>query len=687
MPLDFELVRRGFRPDNPSGYEVECMKKLDPVDFSIYTRRLELACYESREVLKQLGISTFIQAGDTAHSIYAANGDLAIAEVGTYLHVVDGILPIKYVLKHFAKDSTLGIKDGDVFFCNEAIYGGIHNPDQIVFLPVFYKDKIICWVSAASHEPETGAIQPGGMPTLAKTRYDEGLKVPPIKIGENFTLKRDILDLFENNVRYPLMISNDTIAKLVACLRLRDRILEIVEKKGEEFLIGLLRKIIITTADTVKERIKKIPDGKFRHVAFLDTIGTDEGLIRLPVTLIKEGERMTFDLTHASPQVPGSYNAFQHMVEAHFASLIFQYFLNDIPASAGCLVPFEFKTTKGSILNADLEAAVSNVTYLVPFVVNAMQVVLIKAMFSCEELRKDEYISLPFGSAGRIVTISGKNQWGKNVTNTLIVNGNSRGGGARLDKDGIDSAGFWFCGYATASDCELEESSLPLVTLWRSYAVDQGGPGKFRGGTGVSFGWMIRNVDKVSVAVTGTGSRFPPTPGVFGGYPSSVRPLIILRNVEDKDWCSKSGKMPRSDVEFMEFVKKGYIKGELLILPNQSPTIEIGEGSVIVQASSASSGYGDVLERDPNAVIEDLKMGKISEWAARHVYKVVYNPDTLEIDYKKTAEEREAERRKRVERGKRYEEFIEVWQAKKPPYEALKYYGAYPIPQILHYAS
>jgi acetophenone carboxylase len=681
MTLDLELVKRGFKPYEPTDFEAECMEKIDPIDFSIYTKRLEFACYESREVLKRLGISTFIQAGDTAHAIYTANGDMSIAEVGTYLHVVSGILPIRYVLKHYAKDPTVGVKDGDVFFCNEAIYGGIHNPDQIVFTPVFYKDVIVCWVSAAAHEPETGAIQPGGQPSLAKTRYDEGLKAPPIKIGENFKLKKDIIALLENHVRYPLMISNDTAAKLAACLRLRERILEIVERKGQEFLIGLLRKIIISTADVVRERIKKIPDGKFRHVAFIDTIGSDEGLIRLPVTLIKEGERMIFDLTHASPQVPGSYNAFQHMVEAHFASCIFQYFLNDVPASAGCLVPFEFKTTKGSVLNAEPEAAISNVVYLLPFLVNAMQVVLIKAIFSCEELRKDEYIALPLGSATRIVAISGRNQWGKSITNTLVVIGNSRGGGARPDKDGIDSAGFWFSGYATASDCELDESHLPIVTLWRSYAVDQGGPGKFRGGTGVTFGYMIRNVDKVTVTTTGTGSRFASTPGVFGGYPSSVRPLIILMNVEDKDWCSKLEKLPRNDIEFVEFVKKGCVKGELLILPNQSPTIEIGEGSVIAQASSASSGYGDVLERSPDAIIEDLKIGKISEWTARHVYKVVFNPDTLKVDYEKTAEERERERRKRIERGRRYEEFIEIWQMKKPPPEVLKYYGEYPIPQ------
>ncbi|MEM4408522.1 MAG: hydantoinase B/oxoprolinase family protein, partial [Candidatus Caldarchaeum sp.] len=352
MPLDLELVQKSrFKPDPPSPDEQKAMKHLDPVDYAVYTRRLELACREAREVLKRLGISTFIKAGDTAQGFYCANGDLSIADVGTYLHVVDGIIPIKFVLKHYANEPTVGLKDGDIFFCNEAIYGGIHNPDMITFMPVYSGGELIAWVAAASHEPETGATEPGGMPNLAKTRYDEGIKVPPIKIGENFKLRKDVVELVENNVRYPLMITNDQSARVAACLRLRKRILEITEQMGKEFVRGVLRKIIIDTGKVVTERIRKIPDGTYRHVAFLDTIGFAEGLVRLPVEMVKKGDKIIFDLRHASPQVPGPYNAFEHMVEAHLASSIFQYLLSDVPASAGCLIPFEFRTTPGSCLN------------------------------------------------------------------------------------------------------------------------------------------------------------------------------------------------------------------------------------------------------------------------------------------------------------------------------------------------
>ncbi|MCS7142254.1 MAG: hydantoinase B/oxoprolinase family protein [Aigarchaeota archaeon] len=678
MPADLELVWKGrFKPEPPTEEEELAIAKIDPIDYAVYSRRLEMACREAREILKRLGISTFIKAGDTAQGYYCKNGDMSIAEVGTYLHVVTGIIPIKFVLKHYVNEPTVGLKDGDIFFCNEAIYGGIHNPDMITFMPVYSDGELIAWVAAASHEPETGATEPGGMPNMAKTRYDEGLKVPPIKIGENFKVRKDLIELIENNVRYPLMLTNDQMARVSTCLRLRKRILEIAEEKGNDFVKGLLRKIIVETGRVVSERIKKIPDGRYRHVAFLDTIGFAEGLIRLPVELIKEGERVVFDLSRASPQVPGPYNAFEHAVEAHLASNIFQYLLSDLPASSGCLLPFEFRTTPGSCLNPDPDAAISNTTYLCPVVINAIQIVLIKALFSNPEFRKDESIVLPLNGGLRSFTISGRNQWGRPVTNFLVVISNSRGGGARLDKDGVDSAGFWFCGYAEAADCENDESVLPLMTVWRSFAPDGGGPGKFRGGTGVSFGYLVHNTNSLLLTCIGNGNRFPITHGVFGGYPASTRPVVILRNAKEK--LMKRGVWPRNDKELVKALIDEVGK-DLIIVPNAHPTITLREGDLVAQCSGGSGGYGDVLERDPQSVMADLKAGKISHWAARNVYRVVYDEESLKIDWEATEIERRNERRRRLERGRPFRTFLREWEKKSPPQSALTFYGDWPVP-------
>lgn len=676
MPVDLDLVRGGrFKPEPPTPEETTAISRLDKVDYSIYTMRVELACRESREVLQKLGISTLIRAGDTAHGVYTANGDLSIAEVGTYLHVVTGIIPIKFVLKHYVNDPMVGVNDGDIFFCNEAIYGGIHNPDMITFMPVYAEGRIIAWVASASHEPETGATEPGGMPSTAKSRYDEGLKVPPIKIGEQFRLKSDIVELFENNVRYPLMMTNDLAARVASCLTLRKRILEIVEKKGVEFILGTLRKMIIDTAESVKERISKIPDGTYRHVAFLDTVGLGEGLLRLPISLTKKKDRIVFDLTHASPQAPGPYNSFEHTVEAVFASLVFQYLLSDVPASSGCLVPFEFKTTPGSCLNARQDAAVSHVVYLLPVVISALQILFIKALYNVPEYRKEEYVALPLNGGLRAMGVSGKNQWGKEVTTHLIAIGNSRGGGARFDKDGVDSAGFWYCGYAEAADCEQDESAYPVVTVWRSFAPDGGGPGKYRGGTGVSFGYMIHNSETVSLTTIGVGQRFPVSHGVFGGYPAGTRPVVIVD--DSRSLFSGDTKVPSSDTSLMERIR-GHAGTR--IQPNSNPTRAIHDGGLVAQSSGGGGGYGDPIDRDPNSVLKDVESGRVSKWAAENVYMVIFQQNSLEIDEKATEARRNMKRLERRKMGMSFEEFEKEWGKLKPPETALNFYGEWPVP-------
>lgn len=307
MALDTSFIEaRRYRPEPMSEREAASLGAVTHEDYSVYTQRLTSACEEGKEILVRLGISEPLQSGDVCHSYYTAQGDLSLAELGTFLHAITGAVPIKFVLKYYQDDSTVGIQDGDIFFCNEAIYGGLHNPDQIVFMPVFWKGELISWVSSAGHEPETGATEPGGQPADARDRYAEGLKVPPVKIGDNFKLRRDMMEFFQNMVRYPEMIATDTAAKLAACLRLRARLLEIIERHGPDFIVGLLRKVIEDSAKAAKERISKLPDGEYRCVGFLDTYGPAEALLRVPCTLIKKGDRLIAEFAGGFTTVAGA---------------------------------------------------------------------------------------------------------------------------------------------------------------------------------------------------------------------------------------------------------------------------------------------------------------------------------------------------------------------------------------------
>ncbi len=172
-----------LKPEPVGDLEAQWVERHDPGDYEIYDEKLKNILDEAREIFVRSGVTNLLTAGDLIVAIYTANGDLANASAGTYLHCVTGCLPVKYVMSHYFTDPSVGVHEGDIFYTNEARYGGIHNPDQMAFMPVFHEGELIAWTAALAHQPETGAVEPGGMPISARSRSDEGMKLTPIKIG------------------------------------------------------------------------------------------------------------------------------------------------------------------------------------------------------------------------------------------------------------------------------------------------------------------------------------------------------------------------------------------------------------------------------------------------------------------------------------------------------------------------
>ena len=681
MTLDASFVeQRRYRPEPISEREAASLGAVTHEDYSIYTQRLASACDEGKEMLVRLGISEPLQSGDVCHAYYTARGDLALAELGTFLHAITGAVPIKFVLEYYQDDPTVGLQDGDIFFCNEAIYGGLHNPDQIVYMPVFWEGELISWVSSAGHEPETGATEPGGQPADAKDRYAEGLKVPPVRIGENFKLRRDMMEFFQNMVRYPEMIATDTAAKLAACLRLRARLLEIVERHGTEFVVGLLRKVIEDSSAAARERVSKLPDGQYRCVGFLDTYGPAEALLRVPCALTKKGQKLIVEFAGASPQLPGPFNAFEHVVYAHLVCMLFQYFFSDLPGSAGTLEAFEVRCEKGTFLNADVQAAVSSGTAMGPMPGNVFMMCLVKAMFASQDPDTLANVALPPGAMARSFFFGGINQFGKEVAGVSLRPSNTAGLGARPDKDAVDAGSFWWVGRGNAVDVEHEEALNPYLAEYSCFAPDNAGPGKFQGGAGMSYGVRIRNTPGFYVQTFGLASRIPTNSGLFGGYAANVRPGIRITGANGKQAAGdKPPFSPRNEFDLIDMARAEGM--DLQLTPAQQIGAVFQEGDFIGVTGPGGAGYGDVLERDPDAVAADVTRGVISRWTAENVYCVVFDKDQR-IDHEATSERRDEERKQRLAQAKPYQEFVEEWSKLQPPEDALNLYGEWPGPGV-----
>ena len=154
--------------------------------------------------------------------------------------------------------------EGDAFIHNDARYGGIHNTDQSCIMPVYWKGELVCWVCSTIHEGENGACEPGGMPAAAESTDDEGIKMSPFKVVENFPIIRVRMTFLQNSVRDPKLQLEDMKVKLHAVMRLRERVLTLLDQYGREALIATLRKNLEDVEIEVRRRIAELPDGA-RH--------------------------------------------------------------------------------------------------------------------------------------------------------------------------------------------------------------------------------------------------------------------------------------------------------------------------------------------------------------------------------------------------------------------------------------
>lgn len=663
-----------LKPEPSTPMERAAAARLQHGDYEIYGEKLNMILDEAREVFVRTGVSGMLHSGDLIVGIYTPAGDMVAASCGTYLHAVTAQLPVKYIMHEFAGREAIGVDDGDVFYCNEARVGGIHNPDQMAIMPIFFADQLIAWVVAAVHQPETGATEPGGMPVTARSRYDEGMNLVPFKLVERFKFREDLLDVMTNMIsRAPRMQMIDTRARVTACDRMRTRLLELAADVGSEFLLGMFRKMIEDAELGARSRIAEWNDGTYRAVTFLDTIGYRTALLRVQLTVTKRGDSLTFDFTGTSPEHDGSFNAFAHIAAAHCAVYLYAFVFSDLPISAGTYAPIDFIVPEGTYLNAGPDAAVSNSPSACIPVVSVTNLVFSRMMYDSREARR---VTSPTGNGTSGVVYAGVNQYGTRVSDLSGYTLNTAGGGARSDRDGVDAYGFPLGHFGKAPDLEDVETEYPFLHLYQRLRRDSPGMGKYRGGAGTETAWMVHLVPRFLFQSVASHSKVPTSSGLFGGYPPAVRPGVLLLGSDiQRRFEAGELELPETTTELATDKSFG---GDRIITSGIRASRVLDRGDIYVGMTPAGAGYGDVLDRDPELVMADLRRGIISHWEAREVCKVAYEVATLMVDAAATEALRSAERVDRLRRGRPYAEFLADWQERRPPDEALDFFGKWP---------
>ncbi|HET7747989.1 MAG TPA: hydantoinase B/oxoprolinase family protein, partial [Terriglobales bacterium] len=233
-----------------------------------------------------------------------------------------------------------------------------------------------------------------------------------------------------------------------------------------------------------------------------------------------------------------------------------------------------------------------------------------------------------------------------------------------------------WCAFGRAPDTEQVESELPLTVTLSQHWKDSCGHGLHRGGSGATQQWMVHKVPEMVSMCMGNGSKVPLGQPLFGAYASTPIPGISVRGADLLERMQKGD--PTLALDHRTVFEKQTIHGEWNAeLIARTPKM-YKEGDVLFGFSGGGPGYGDPLERDPKDVMEDLRKNIISDWTARHIYHVAYEPERRKLDAEGTKRQREEERKLRLARGKRFDEFQQEWSQKSPPQEILHWYGSWP---------
>jgi acetone carboxylase alpha subunit len=664
----------GFAPRTPLEDRI-LSGSIDLHALHLVRGRLLAALDETYDMVEQMGAAPGAKWGDLVTAVYTASGDLSeISPKGVVVFSAVCHYPLKFIIKYWTDDPTVGVHDGDGFIHNDSRYGNIHNTDQSMILPVFHDGRLLCWVSSTIHEGENGACEPGGMPSAAETPFDEGLKMSPFRIVENFQIRRDLLTFLQNSVRDPKLQYEDIKVKLTACLRLRDRVLAVIAEYGEDALVATLRKTIEDVEAEVRARIADLPDGTYRCHAFIDGSLRELGIAKLAFAVTVRGDKMVLDARGSAPQfVNRSVNSTLASFKTCLATSFLQYIWPDLPHSMAFFAPIEVLTDRNSMIDCGYD--VPNAMSLTPLfkTFSLVQYVMPKLLYSTPT--RYSSIVAPWFNQPHTFIYGGVTQH-REVTGNFCADINGNGGGARADRDGEHAMSPIFGFMCDTGEQELAEEELPMVRIVaQKLSTDRVGFGKYRGGLGYEQIVSVRDSDAWGFMTGGTGSKISSACGLFGGYGSPAYPLLKIKDV---DVFAVMEQHPEQlEFDMLRLMNERPIPGATYSTQHMGTTFELCKpGEIYMISQGSGGGYGDVLERDPELVMRDLREGLISHETAWDIYRVVYDHALLFVDAAATARARQEERQARKRRGVPFKAFTAQWTRTEPP-TGIPYYGAW----------
>jgi N-methylhydantoinase B len=547
----------------------------DAITLEVVRNKLESIANEMQTTLLRSSFSPAVKESlDASASLFTVAGTPLAQATAIPIHLGTLVPAVASVLSSFP---VAGMKPGDAFVLNDPYAGGTHLPDLAIVMPVIHEGRPIALAACMTHHQDVGGISAGSIPTHATEIFQEGIRIPPLKLLDGDEMNETFIKLVCLNVRLPDFFLGDLNAQIAACKIGARRVLELAHNVGGgETATGLFDELLDRSERLTKEAIRRLPQGTYRYVEYLDNDGVDlDQRIRVEVAATVENETITFDFTGTSPQVRGPINcvASGALAAAFFA--VRALCGPSIPTNGGCFRPLRLVLPEGSLVNPREPAPVNARTNT------------IKAAACCMLGAFREILPEQLGAAdsGDLHTImwSGKRLDGRPFVVMEIFAG---GSGARAGHDGVD-----VCETDVTNGMNLPveafEMEAPVRVLRMEAACDSGGAGATRGGLGIHREYEML----ADVTLVHRGERFYSAPqGLRGGLPGASAGSTIHR---------KDGAVEQI---------------------RSKEVVQFEAGDRLTLTTAGGAGYGQPVQRGPEALAADLADRKISARASREHY-------------------------------------------------------------------
>lgn len=580
------------------------MKKeqLDAITFEILRNSFNAICDEASRKLERVAYTNTVHEGRD-YSVAIVTKDIRMVthgmpncapHLGTFESKIRALTQVW---------DPSEMKPGDVFLWNDPYTGGTHQNDMAYIRPIFIGSELFAYAISLSHMPDIGGPVPGSFNPRATTSYEEGLRVPGLKLYENDKPMKATFELLKQNIRGYTATVGDIYAQYQAGLLIEDRLKELINRYGKEAVEAAFERKQEATAMVLREKIKELPDGvyEFSDYGDEDVMVPEKHPIKVHCILTIMGSDLTLDWTKSDPAPVSSWGFPRAaLLSASYCGTMFA-FPELGRLDNGVIRSIKIISKPGTCV--DIQAPTPQSGYCsgaYEKVLGATMGCWDKVFAAC---KRPEKIHAPFVNLENVCIGGTHPKTGREYVAYLWLEG---GGGASGVKDGVSYRLGAYIGGSTNQPLEVHERWYPVVYQRVESIQDSCGDGKFRGGLGIYRD--VRATGDITYTIHGDREEITPY-GVAGGTNGGPNKLVLNPGTPDERNLGMFGV-----------------------------GIHVKPGDYVLFASNGGGGVGNPLERDPKLVCEDMADELISVKKAREVYGVVVVKEVLEykIDQEET---------------------------------------------------